>query len=109
MNGKGSFFQSKFDNICLMLLIVLLVSLLTWADKHNNGDFVKWLEVFTAGIGGAYLGLITASRQAWQKTVNQLGAPIPPHCRRRQILLMGRRNDGRDSAGLAAGSEWGYL
>lgn len=63
----GSFFKSKFDNICLIFLIVFLVGLLTWTDKHGNSDYVKWLEVFTAGIGGAYLGLITASRQAWEK------------------------------------------
>ena len=59
------FLQSKFDNLSLMFLIVVLVGLLVWVDKHGNSDFEKWLEVFTAGIGGAYLGLITASRQAW--------------------------------------------
>lgn len=74
-SNTPAFLQSKFDNICLMVLIVFLVCLLTWADKHNNGDYVKWLEVFSAGIGGAYLGLITASRQAWAK---QNGQPPPP-------------------------------
>jgi hypothetical protein len=68
--GAKSFFQSKFDNVSLMFLIVFLVGLLVWVDKHGNGDFEKWLEVFTAGIGGAYLGLITASRQAWSKNGN---------------------------------------
>lgn len=68
------FLQSKFDNLSLMFLIVFLVGLLVWVDKHGNGDFEKWLEVFTAGIGGAYLGLITASRQAWSKNGN---APPP--------------------------------
>jgi len=72
--GKGAFFQSKFDNLSLMFLIVFLVGLLVWVDKHGNGDFEKWLEVFTAGIGGAYLGLITASRQAWSKNGS---APLP--------------------------------
>lgn len=61
-----SFMQSKFDNISLLFVILVLVGLLVWVDKHGNGDFEKWLEVFTAGFGGAYLGLITGSRQAWQ-------------------------------------------
>jgi hypothetical protein len=78
---SASFLKSKFDNICLILLIVFLVCLLTWTDKHGNGDYVKWLEVFTAGIGGAYLGLITASRQAWEtktKTSDTNGNGVLP-------------------------------
>jgi hypothetical protein len=78
MAESKPFFQSKFDNISLMLLIVFLVCLLVWVDKHGNGDFEKWLEVFTAGIGGAYLGLITASRQAWTNGKNGNGAQPPP-------------------------------
>ena len=69
----GAFLKSKFDNICLLVVIVFLVCLLTWVDKHGNGDYEKWLEVFIAGFGGAYLGLITASRQAWQKTTGSNG------------------------------------
>jgi hypothetical protein len=77
----ASFIKSKFDNISLIFLIIFLVSLLTWVDKHGNGDYEKWLEVFAAGIGGAYLGLITASREAWNKTQNNNGngaSPITP-------------------------------
>jgi hypothetical protein len=75
---RSPFLQSKFDNLSLMFLIVFLVGLLVWVDKHGNGDFEKWLEVFTAGIGGAYLGLITASRQAWSKNGNTPTPPVPP-------------------------------
>jgi hypothetical protein len=71
------FLQSKFDNLSLMALIVFLVCLLTWVDKHGNGDYEKWLQVFTAGVGGAYLGLITGSRQAWAKNRNT-DPPAPP-------------------------------
>lgn len=69
--SAASFFKSKFDNICLIFLIIFLVCLLTWVDKHGNGDYEKWLEVFIAGFGGAYLGLITASRESWRKTAAQ--------------------------------------
>jgi hypothetical protein len=73
------FLQSKFDNLSLIALILFLVTLLTWVDKHGNTDYEKWLEVFTAGIGGAYLGLITASRQAWAKNGStDPPAPAPP-------------------------------
>ena len=78
MADTKPFIQSKFDNLSLMFLIVMLVLLLVWVDKHGNGDFEKWLEVFTAGIGGAYLGLITASRQAWSKNGNSDSASATP-------------------------------
>jgi hypothetical protein len=72
-SSAASFLKSKFDNICLLVVIIFLICLLTWVDKHGNGDYEKWLEVFIAGFGGAYLGLITASRQAWQKTTTTNG------------------------------------
>ena len=72
--SAASFLKSKFDNLCLIFLIVFLVCLLTWVDKHGNGDYEKWLEVFIAGFGGAYLGLITASRESWKKTVQTNGS-----------------------------------
>ena len=57
-----SFIKSKFDNCCLLFMIVFFICLLTWVDKHGNGDYEKWLEVFIAGFGGAYLGLIKGDR-----------------------------------------------
>jgi hypothetical protein len=83
-----SFIQLKFDNLSLMFLIVFLVGLLVWVDKHGNGDFEKWLEVFTAGIGGAYLGLITASRQAWSSK-NGNGTPPPAPLAPRSTIVEG--------------------
>ena len=71
--STAAFIKSKFDNLCLILMIVFLVSLLTWVDKHGNGDYEKWLEVFIAGFGGAYLGLITSSRDSWKKSVQTNG------------------------------------
>jgi hypothetical protein len=68
----GSFLKSKFDNICLIIVIMFLIGLLTWVDKHGNSDYEKWLEVFIAGFGGAYLGLITAARQAWEKKTQDI-------------------------------------
>lgn len=71
--STAAFVKSKFDNLCLIFLIVFLVCLLTWVDKHGNGDYEKWLEVFIAGFGGGYLSLINASRESWKKTVQQNG------------------------------------
>jgi hypothetical protein len=68
-----SFLQSKFDNVSLILLTVFFISVLVWVDKHGNTDFEKWMETVAAGIVGGYLSLITASRQAWQKTTMQNG------------------------------------
>jgi hypothetical protein len=69
----ASFLKSKFDNICLILMIVFLVCILVWVDKHGNGDFEKWLQTFATGFAGAYLGLLTAARQAWKSN----NAPAP--------------------------------
>lgn len=63
-----AFLRSKFDNICLIIIIVLFIALLTYVDKHGNSDYEKWLEVFIAGFGGAYLGLIKGDR-----------VPFPPN------------------------------
>lgn len=68
----GSFLKSKFDNICLVCLVLIFVCLLTWVDKHGNSEFEKWLEELAAGAMGAYLGLITAARQAWEKKTQDL-------------------------------------
>ena len=77
--SAAGFVKSKFDNLSLIVLIIFLVCLLVWVDKHGNGDFEKWLEVFTAGFGGAYLSLITGSRQAWpgQQRNGPPAAPPP--------------------------------
>lgn len=65
-----AFLRSKFDNICLIGIIVSFICLLTWVDKHGNGDYEKWLEVFIAGFGGAYLGLIKGDRVPFPPNVN---------------------------------------
>ena len=62
-----AWFMSKFDNISLIFLILVVLGILVWIDKHGNSDFEKWLETLAAGFAGGYLGLITASRQAWSK------------------------------------------
>jgi hypothetical protein len=58
---------SKFDNFALIFLIIFFVSLLTWVDKHGNGDYEKWLMSAASGVIGCYLGLIQGARQAWNK------------------------------------------
>ena len=77
MNGDAaSFLKSKFDNICVLLMCVFLVIALIWVDKHGNSDFEKWLQTFASGFAGAYLALLTAARQPWQK--NNPTPPDPP-------------------------------
>lgn len=58
VNDIFGFIKTKFEIVSLFWLIVIGLATLMWADKHNNNDFVKWLEEFVTGVGGAYLGII---------------------------------------------------
>jgi hypothetical protein len=65
-----AWFMSKFDNISLIFLILVVLGVLVWIDKHGNSDFEKWLETLATGFAGGYLGLVTGSRQKWAGSSN---------------------------------------
>lgn len=59
------FLKSKFDNLSLFVLIVLLVGLMVYADRAGSDKFVAWMEQTVTTVLGAYIGLTQASRLPW--------------------------------------------
>lgn len=61
------FIKSKFDNICLLLLVVLVSILIYRADIHGGSiKLLDWLMQTATTILGAYIGLTQAARVAWK-------------------------------------------
>jgi hypothetical protein len=73
MTVTQAFWRSSFDKICLLCMLVFLICLLVYTDKHSNNDLVKWLETFATGFGGAYLGMLTQQRLAASSPTNGNG------------------------------------
>lgn len=62
------FLKSKFDNICLLLLVTLIAVMIYRADIHGGSvKLLDWLMQTATTILGAYIGLTQAARVAWNK------------------------------------------
>jgi hypothetical protein len=60
------FVKTKFDNLCLVFLIVLLVGVLMWFQDKSDDKVVAWFEQTITTVLGAYIGLTQASRLPWK-------------------------------------------
>jgi len=62
------FLKSKFDNLCLFALIMIMLAVLVHVT-HDKGDadLLAWVEQAATTVLGAYIGLTQASRAAWNK------------------------------------------
>lgn len=61
----AEFLKSKFDNICLVGLIVFLVGVLMWFQSSSDDKVVAWFEQAITTVMGAYIGLTQAHRLPW--------------------------------------------
>jgi Tfp pilus assembly protein PilZ len=62
------FLKSKFDNLCLVgLLVFMILILLHMSHDKADADLVAWLEQALTTVLGAYIGLTQAGRVAWNK------------------------------------------
>lgn len=63
------FLKSKFDNLLLFILIMLMLIVLLHVT-HDKGDdaLVAWLEQALTTVLGAFIGLTQASRVAFSKS-----------------------------------------
>lgn len=60
------FLKAKFDNLCLVFLIVLLVCVLMWFQDKSDDKVVAWFEQTITTVLGAYIGLTQAARLPWK-------------------------------------------
>ena len=67
------FIKSKFDNLCLVFLIVLLVAVLLFFAVKLDDKVVAWLEQTITTVLGAYIGLTQAHRIPWPNKTNGNG------------------------------------
>lgn len=64
---SSDFFKSKFDNLSLFVLIILLVGVMVYADRLSSDKLAAWLEQTVTTVLGAYIGLTQAHRVPWLK------------------------------------------
>jgi hypothetical protein len=66
----SDFFKTKFDNICLVGLIVFLVCVLVYFQDKSDDKVVAWFEQAITTVMGAYIGLTQAHRLPWANGKN---------------------------------------
>lgn len=61
------FLRSKFDNLALLFLILILIGVVMYGGKLGDEKLVAWLEQTVTTVLGAYIGLTQSPRQPWVK------------------------------------------
>jgi len=69
----SDFLKGKFDNICLVGLIIILVGVLMWFQDKSDDKVVAWFEQTITTVLGAYIGLTQAHRLPWPNKTNGNG------------------------------------
>lgn len=65
------FIKAKFDNLCLVILIILFVGTLMWFQDKSDDKVVAWFEQTITTVLGAYIGLTQAARMPWKQNGGQ--------------------------------------